>query len=141
MGVTTTAALSAVDVDDASFFEDYFAEVTHLGPAVARKRLRHAIERAQMICDGISITRLGDGPIDVPIADVEIDLDIESDLDGRVYCGEPASAAAGTTPAQPMSTTSSIGNRWTAMPSVTWREGSHPGSERNVKTQKRPAKR
>ena len=85
MGVTTTAALSAVDPDDPVFFDEYFAEVSHLTPIEARKRLAGAIERAEMICDGIDIKRTGDGPVDVPVADVEIDVDIEYDLDNRVY--------------------------------------------------------
>lgn len=85
MGVATTAALSAVDVDDPVFFDDYFAEVTHLGRGQARKRLAGAIERAQMICDGIAIARIGDRPLEVPAADVEIDIDIEFDAGGRVY--------------------------------------------------------
>ena len=38
-----------------------------------------------MICDGISVTRLDGGPIDVPTADVEIDVDIEFDIEGTVY--------------------------------------------------------
>ena len=85
MGIATTAALSAVDVDDALFFDEYFPEVRHLGPTMARKRLEAAVERAQMICDGISVTRLDGGPIDVPTADIEIDVDIEFDIEGTVY--------------------------------------------------------
>ena len=85
MGVTTTAALSAVDPDDPVFFDEYIAEVSHLTRDQARKRLAAAIERAEMICDGIEIKRTGDGPVEVPVADVEIDVDIEYDLDNRVY--------------------------------------------------------
>jgi predicted RecB family nuclease len=85
MGVTTTAALSALDPDDPLFFDEYFAEVSHLTRDEARKRLIRAIERAEMICDGIEIERTSEGPVDVPVADVEIDLDIEYDLNNRVY--------------------------------------------------------
>jgi predicted RecB family nuclease len=85
MGVTTTAALSAVDPDYPVFFDEYFAEVSHLSLAGARKRLVGAIERAEMISDGVAIVRTGDGPVEVPVADVEIDLDIEYDFDNRVY--------------------------------------------------------
>lgn len=85
MGVTTTAALSAVDPEDPEFFEAYFPEVTNLSRDQARARLAKAIVRAQMICDGIEIARDGDGPVVVPEADVEIDLDIEYDIENRVY--------------------------------------------------------
>ena len=85
LGVTTTAALSALDPDDPLFFDDYFAEVSNLSRAEARKRLIGAIGRAEMICDGIEVARTGDGPANVPAADVEIDLDIEWDIDNRVY--------------------------------------------------------
>ena len=53
--------------------------------AEARKRLLAAIDRAEMICDGIEIRRIGNAPLEVPVADVEIDLDVEYDLDNRVY--------------------------------------------------------
>jgi len=85
MGLTTTAALSAVDPDDPLFFDEYFAEVSHLTRDQARKRLTGAIERAEMICDGIEIERIDKHPVEVPVADVEIDVDIEYDLDNRVY--------------------------------------------------------
>jgi predicted RecB family nuclease len=85
LGVTTTAALSAVDPDDPLFFDDYFAELSHLTRDQVRKRLRGAIERAEMICDGIEIARTGEGTVEVPVADVEIDVDIEWDIDNRVY--------------------------------------------------------
>lgn len=85
MGVTTTAALSALDPDDPVFFDEYFAEVSHLTRDEARKRLVRAIERAEMICDGTEIEVTAEGPVEVPVADVEIDVDIEYDLDNRVY--------------------------------------------------------
>jgi predicted RecB family nuclease len=85
MGVTTTESLSVLDPDDPVFFDEYVAETSHLSRAMARKRLAGAIERAEMICAGIDIKRTSEGPIKVPVADVEIDVDIEYDLDGRVY--------------------------------------------------------
>jgi len=85
MGVTTTETLSTVDPDDATFFDEYVVEVSHLSPEVARKRLAAAVERAEMICRGVDLKRNGDGPIEVPVADVEIDLDVEYDLNNRVY--------------------------------------------------------
>lgn len=85
MGIATTTALAAVDPDDPTFFDGYYPEVTHLTRDNARARLVKAITRAQMICDGIQIARLGDGPIVVPEADIEIDVDVEYDVEDRVY--------------------------------------------------------
>lgn len=85
MGVTTTAALCAVDPDDEVFFDRYFAELRHLSLGEARKRLAAAIGRAEMICNGVELERTSAGPVEVPVADIEIDLDIEYDLDNRVY--------------------------------------------------------
>lgn len=85
IGVTTTEALSVVDPDDPVIFDEYVAEVGHLTPKEARTRLAAAVERAQMICAGIDLTRTGEGPVQVPVADIEIDVDVEWDLDNRVY--------------------------------------------------------
>jgi predicted RecB family nuclease len=59
--------------------------VSHLSVGEVRKRLAAAVERAEMICDGVEVERTGGGPVEVPVADIEIDLDIEYDLDNRVY--------------------------------------------------------
>ena len=85
MGVTTTLELAELDLDDVAFFTTYAAEVTHHSPEKARKRLAAAVERAAMIRDGIDFWPNGDAPVEVPTATVEIDLDIESDQDNRVY--------------------------------------------------------
>lgn len=86
LGILTTADLAALDPDeDPGFFDDYHREVAHRGRDSARTRLAGAIQRAQMIRDGLHITPAGDRPIEVPAADVEIDLDIEWDTDDRTY--------------------------------------------------------
>ena len=85
MGVTTTEALSMLDPDDPAFFDEYIVEVSHLTAENARKRLAAAIERAEMICHGVYLKRNDDGPVEVPVGDVEIDVDVEYDLDNRVY--------------------------------------------------------
>ncbi len=85
LGVDTTAALAAVDVDDPEFFDRYFAEVSNQSRNQARKKLVTLVRRAKMLDDGILLAPLGNGPIEVPSADIEIDFDIENDVDNRVY--------------------------------------------------------
>lgn len=84
LGVVTTTALAEVDPDDETFMAAYLAELTH-DEAGASKRLREAVQRAQMLRDGVPLLRIGTGPLVVPRADVEVDLDYESDTDGRKY--------------------------------------------------------
>lgn len=85
MGITTTEALADVDPDDAEFFDQYYPEVRHLSRKQAAGRLRMAVRRARMIGEGVYFEPKGDGPIEVPAADVEIDFDIEWDAAGRIY--------------------------------------------------------
>jgi predicted RecB family nuclease len=85
MGVTTTFELAELDLGDETFFTAYAAEVAHRGPEMARTRLAAAVERATMIRDGVEFWRNGEGPVEVPTATVEIDMDIESDQNNRVY--------------------------------------------------------
>ena len=86
MGITTTTDLAELDPDDdAGFFDDYYQEVTHHGRDTARNRLASAVERAQMICDGLQIIPAGPTPVEVPSAGIEVDLDIEWDVQDRVY--------------------------------------------------------
>jgi predicted RecB family nuclease len=85
LGITSTLELAELDLDDATFFASYTAEVTQYSSETARKRLAMAVRRAVMICDGIELWPNDDAPTDVPSADVEIDLDIESDHNNRVY--------------------------------------------------------
>jgi predicted RecB family nuclease len=81
--VHTTAELSLVDIADRAWTSNYLPEVTHQPQAL--KRLGVAVQRAQMICDGITLRRTTEGQLEVPTADVEIDFDIEWDTDDRVY--------------------------------------------------------
>lgn len=83
MGITTTAALSAVDPCDEEFFAEYAAELGNTRDA--RAKLARAVRRAQMIDEGIEIARTTAGSVDLPVADVEIDVDVELDRSNRVY--------------------------------------------------------
>ncbi|ORA15581.1 ribonuclease H-like domain-containing protein [Mycobacterium asiaticum] len=85
MGITTTVDLAELNFDDGDFFAAYAAEAAHHSPKQARQRLAAAVERAAMIRHGVEFWPNSDGPVDVPTATVEVDLDIESDQQGRVY--------------------------------------------------------
>ena len=80
-GVDTVPDLAGVDLDDLLTW--YLPEVTHRGGAEAR--IRTATRRARMLLDGRWFDRETSGPIEVPAAALEIDFDIESAVDGRVY--------------------------------------------------------
>jgi len=51
----------------------------------AESRLRTAARRARLLVGGVPFVRETSGPIEVPGARVEVDLDIESSAEGRVY--------------------------------------------------------
>jgi predicted RecB family nuclease len=80
-GITTITDLVDAELDQ--LLEWYLPEVSHRGGAEGR--IRVAARRARMLLEGISFDRETIGPIEVRQADVEIDLDIESSADGRVY--------------------------------------------------------
>jgi predicted RecB family nuclease len=85
MGFGSVEALSVLDLEDSAFFDEYYPEVTHLGRAQALKRLRGAVQQAQLIREGIYFEPKKDAVVDVPRADIEIDFDIEWDSSNRIY--------------------------------------------------------
>ncbi|HEV2929363.1 MAG TPA: nuclease, partial [Propionibacteriaceae bacterium] len=80
-GIATITDLAGFDLD--GLLTWYLPEVTHRSGA--EMRIRTAARRARMLLDGRWFDRESSGPIEVPDADVEIDFDIESAVDGRVY--------------------------------------------------------
>ena len=80
-GITTITDLADADLDQ--LLESYLPEVTHR--AGAEGRIRVAARRARMLLEGITFDRETTGPIEMPQAELEIDLDIESSADGRIY--------------------------------------------------------
>ena len=81
LGAGTVHALAAADLD---------ALLPHYLPRVPRRshaesRLRTAARRARLLQGGVPFVRETSGPIAVPGATLEVDLDIESSADGRVY--------------------------------------------------------
>jgi len=85
MGVTTTFELAALDLANEAFFASYTTEVAHHSAGMARKRLAAAVKRAIMIRDGIEVWFTGESVVEVPTATIEIDMDVESDHNSRVY--------------------------------------------------------
>ena len=82
-GVRTLAELAALDPDDETFRASYLPEVTNVRDPLAK--LADAVRRARMTQAGVGLERITEGPIDVPRADIEIDLDVEWGDDQRVY--------------------------------------------------------
>jgi predicted RecB family nuclease len=80
-GIATITELAAADLDQLLGW--YLPEVSHREGAEGR--IRVAARRARMLLEGSSFDRETTGPIEVPRADIEIDLDIESSADGRIY--------------------------------------------------------
>ncbi len=80
-GVTTVADLAAADVD--ALVAVYLPDVAHR--ADAERRVRSVARRARMLQRGEPIARETSGPIALPEAAVEIDLDIETSAAGRIY--------------------------------------------------------
>jgi len=80
-GVVTVADLAAADLD--ALLPGYLARATHrLG---AEDRLRLAQRRATLVHSGIRLERLESGPIELPAAPLEIDFDLETSADERIY--------------------------------------------------------
>lgn len=81
LGVRTVTDLAEVDLEVLK--ADYLREVRHRPGA--EQRLELAARRARLMASEVELERLTTGPIEVPAADLEIDFDIESAADERVY--------------------------------------------------------
>jgi predicted RecB family nuclease len=82
-GCDSLEALAGLDVEDETFQAAYLPEVSHVPNPLGR--LGDLVRRARMVRDGVTVERTTTGPIDVPRAEIEIDLDVEWDLDDHVY--------------------------------------------------------
>ncbi|SDU98397.1 RecB family nuclease, putative, TM0106 family [Microlunatus sagamiharensis] len=77
----TVTALAHADTD--ALLERYLPLVPHRSHA--ESRLRTAVRRARLLEGGVPFVRETSGPIEVRAGSLEVDLDIESSADGRVY--------------------------------------------------------
>ena len=81
LGVATVTELAAAELDP--LVEDYLAR---LGDRPgAEIRLRTAARRSQMLLSGVEFARETTNPIELPAAELEIDFDLETATDGRIY--------------------------------------------------------
>lgn len=80
-GIETVAQLAAAPIED--LLAGHLRRTGHRPDA--ELRLRRAARRAGMLRAGRMIERETEGPIEVPGADLEIDFDVESAVDGRIY--------------------------------------------------------
>lgn len=81
LGVRTVNDLVAADLD--ALLPAYLPEVRHRSGA--EERLRLTARRAELMARGVRLERLTEASIDLPPADIEIDFDIETAQDERVY--------------------------------------------------------
>lgn len=81
LGISTLDDLA--DADLAELLPKYLPEVAHRNQA--ERRLKTATQRAQMMRQGVALSRLGDDVITLPGADIEIDLDIETSSNDEIY--------------------------------------------------------
>ena len=81
LGVRTVTDLVAADLE--ALLPRYLPEVRHRSGA--EERLRLTARRADLMARGVRLERLGSATIELPPADIEIDFDIETSRDERVY--------------------------------------------------------
>lgn len=81
MGISSVEDLANTDLEE--LLPGYLPLVGHL--ANPEERLRLAARRARLITSGQEVERINSTPIKVPSAGVEIDWDIETSADSRIY--------------------------------------------------------
>lgn len=84
-GIVTVADLARVDATDPRWVSAFVPYSSATSPSKALEMLDDAAQRAEMITTGQTLRRTTTGPIDVPVADVEVDIDLEWDVDNHVY--------------------------------------------------------
>lgn len=80
-GIVTVTDLAEVDLD--ALLPSYLPEVAHRHGG--EERLRLAARRARLMLSGVELERTTQGPVGLPIGEIEIDFDIETSAEDRVY--------------------------------------------------------
>lgn len=81
LGISTVSELARADLD--ALLAQYLPRASHrIG---SEERLRRAHHRAQLMDAGVELERQTQGPLDLPPHGLEIDIDIETSSDDRVY--------------------------------------------------------
>jgi predicted RecB family nuclease len=80
-GVATVSQLASSDLE--LLLPGYLPQVAHR--TGAEERLRLAQRRSQLLLEGVLLERTTTGPIEVPCAALEIDIDVETSREDRVY--------------------------------------------------------
>lgn len=81
LGIKSVTDLVDTDLDE--LLPRYLPEVRHRPGA--EERLALAARRARMMATGVEIERTTEGPIELPDSDLEIDWDIETSANDKVY--------------------------------------------------------
>lgn len=81
LGVSTITELAAAPLEE--LLNDYLPQLEHRPGAEDRLRLAH--RRSRLLSQGLELERLSTGPITLPAADLEIDIDVETSRSDRVY--------------------------------------------------------
>ncbi|MFV0405837.1 MAG: TM0106 family RecB-like putative nuclease [Propioniciclava sp.] len=81
LGIGTITEFAEIDLE--ALLAEYLPRASHREGS--EDRLRRAHRRAQMIHAGMELERTTEGPIFLPRRDLEIDIDIETSADDRVY--------------------------------------------------------
>ncbi|OYN95342.1 nuclease [Enemella evansiae] len=81
LGIRTVTELAETEL--AELKPRYLPEVRHREGA--EKRIENAHRRARLMLAGVELERVTTGPIDVPAAEIEVDLDLETSADDRIY--------------------------------------------------------
>ncbi|MBO0812603.1 MAG: TM0106 family RecB-like putative nuclease [Microlunatus sp.] len=120
-GIASVDQLAGVDLEQLLAW--YLPEVTHR--AGAEERLRQAARRAKLITAGVEFERITKGPIQVPGAELEIDFDIETTVEGAIYLWgfrtqREGSGAASYRPFADFSDLDASGERRLAVRALTW---------------------